>query len=108
MLTEEDIKKLKEELTTKKDLKKFATREDLENSTVKILSATASKEELKDLKQDVDGLREAIQTLIASVDKLVKSVEDIHQEYVAMIAKVDRHEKWINQIAEKLGIKLEY
>ena len=23
-------------------------------------------------------------------------------------SKVDRHEKWIQQIAEKLGVKLEY
>jgi len=26
---------------------------------------------------------------------------------VALTAKVDRHEKWIQQIAEKLGMKLE-
>jgi len=27
---------------------------------------------------------------------------------VMLARKVDRHEKWIQQIAEKLGIKLEY
>jgi len=27
---------------------------------------------------------------------------------VALTAKVDRHEKWIQQIADKLGIKLEH
>jgi len=42
------------------------------------------------------------------VDKLAKSVEDLHQEYIAITAKVDRHEKWIKQLADKLGIKLEY
>jgi tetrahydromethanopterin S-methyltransferase subunit G len=35
-------------------------------------------------------------------------IEDLHQEFTAIAAKVDRHEKWIQQIAQKLGIKLEY
>jgi len=30
------------------------------------------------------------------------------KEMVALSHKVDRHEKWIHQIAEKLGVKLEY
>ena len=30
------------------------------------------------------------------------------QEMVMLSHKVDRHEKWFHQIAEKLGIKLEY
>jgi len=30
------------------------------------------------------------------------------EEMVALSHKVDRHEKWLLQIADKLGIKLEY
>lgn len=44
--------------------------------------------------------------LLESIDKLTKSIEDYHQEQVALTAKVDRHEKWITQIAEKIGIEL--
>ena len=30
------------------------------------------------------------------------------QEMVALSHKVDRHEKWLHEVAEKLGIKLKY
>jgi len=95
MLTNEDIEKLKEALATKEDLAKIVTLEEFDQF----------KDEIK---QDLDALRESIQALTVSVDKLAKAVEDMHQEYVAITSKVDRHEKWFHQIAEKLGIKLEY
>ena len=95
MLTNEDIKKLKEVLATKEDLAKLLTLEEFDEFKVEI-------------KQDFGSLRESIQALTISVDKLVKAVEDMRQEYVVITGKVDRHEKWIQQIAEKLGVKLEY
>lgn len=82
MLTNEDIKKLSEVLATKEDI--------------------------KDLKEDVDGLREMVQSLVVSVDKLVKAVSDLKTEYAAITNQINRHEKWIEQIADKLGLKLEY
>ena len=95
MLTDEDIKKLKEVRATKEDLAKIATLEEFDGFKGEI-------------KQDLDGLRESIQSLTVAVDKLAKAVADMHQEYVVITGKVDRHEKWFHQIAEKLGIKLEY
>jgi len=95
MLTEEDIKKLKEILPTKEDFVKLITREEFEQFR-------------KEVNEEFTNLREAIQALTISVDRLAKAVEDMHQEYIAITAKVDRHEKWIQKIAEKLGIKLEY
>lgn len=56
----------------------------------------------------MDTLRESVRALTVSVDRLAKAIEDLHQEFAAITAKVDRHEKWIKQIAEKLGLKLEY
>ena len=99
MLEDKDIQKLKEEL---------ATKEDLENSTTKILSLVATKEEFTELKKGVTGLQEAVQSLITSVDKLVKVVDDLRTEYVSITSQMGRHEKWIQQLADKLGIKLEY
>lgn len=32
----------------------------------------------------------------------------IFQEMVMLSRKVDRHEKWLHQMAEKMGIKLDY
>lgn len=79
-----------------------------EKDIQKIISVVATKEDIKDLKQDVDGLKEMTQALVLSVDKLVKVVDDLRQEYAAVTSKVDRHEKWLHQLAEKLGVKLEY
>ena len=52
-------------------------------------------------KSDVNGLMTAI-------DAYAKKADAYFQEMVALSHKVDRHEKWFHQIAEKLGIKLEY
>ncbi|MEA3420564.1 MAG: hypothetical protein U9Q97_02655 [Acidobacteriota bacterium] len=44
--------------------------------------------------------------LLNSIDKLTKSIEIYHHEQIALDAKVDRLEKWINQVAKKVGIEL--
>lgn len=80
------------------------TNEDIK----KISEVVATKEDIKDLKQDINGLREIVQSLVISVDKLVKAVDDLKTEYVVITNQVNRHEKWLHQVAEKLGIKLEY
>lgn len=62
----------------------------------------------KEVKEEFAALRETIQALTISVDKLAGAVENLRQEYFAIKSQVDRHEKWLHQLAEKLGIKLEY
>ncbi len=79
------------------------TNEDIK----KIVEVVATKEDINELKQDMAGLRESVQALTISVDKLVKAVDDLRTEYVAITNQINRHEKWIHQLAEKLGIKLE-
>lgn len=61
-------------------------------------------ENLKETKAD----KKDVQDLVNSIDRLAKSMEIYHDEYVALTAKVDKHEKWFQQVAEKLGIKLNY
>ncbi len=95
MLEDKDIQKLREVLATKEDLAKIVTLEEFGQFRGEI-------------KQDLDGLRESIQALTVSVDRLAKALDDMHQEYIAITSKVDRLEKWIQEIAEKVGIKLEY
>ncbi|MFH1894431.1 MAG: hypothetical protein ABH813_00795 [Patescibacteria group bacterium] len=95
MLTGEDIQKLKEVLATKEDMGKLVTLEEFDRSE-------------SEVKQDISDLRESIQALTVSVDKLVKSVGDLKTEYAAVKIQMSRHEKWILQLADKLGIKLEY
>ncbi len=81
MLDSEDIKKL---------IEVFATREEI---------AT---------KEDFDELRKDFAELQTSVDAYAKKADTYFQEMVLLSHKVDRHEKWFHQIAEKLGLKLEY
>ena len=80
------------------------TNEDI----TKIASIVATKEDVEDLKQNIIGLQESIQALTVSVDKLVKAVSDLKTEYAVITNQVNRHEKWFHQIADKLGVKLEY
>jgi len=46
--------------------------------------------------------------LQTSVDAYAKKADGYFQEMLMLAHKVDRHEKWLLQIAEKLGLKLEY
>jgi len=95
MLTPEDIQKLKETLATKEDISKLLTLEEFDGFG-------------KDIREDINGLREMIQSLVVSVDRLVSAVDGLKTEYASILNQVDRHEKWIQRLAEKLGVKLEY
>lgn len=79
-----------------------------EQDIKKLLEVLAAKEDIIELKQDINGLRETAQALVVSVDKLVKAVSDLKTEYSAIANQLSRHEKWIQQLAGKLNIKLEY
>ncbi len=57
--------------------------------------------ETKAEKADVDGL-------FTAVDAYAKKADTYFQEMVSLSHKVDRHEKWLRQVAEKLDIKLDY
>jgi len=83
MLTEEDIQKFIEA-----NREVFPTKEDFE----------VFKEEL----------RKSFSDLQTSVDAYAKKADTYFQEMVMLSHKVDRHEKWIKQLADKLGTKLEY
>ena len=99
MLDDTDIQKLKGVLTTK---------EDLNNLSVRLLPREEFENFKIELKEDINGLREMVQSLVISVDKLVGAVDSLAQEYTMVVGKIDRHEKWLHLLAEKLGIKLEY
>ena len=60
--------------------------------------------DLKESKAD----KEDINNLMSAVDAYAKKADGYFQEMLMLSHKVDRHEKWLLQIADKLGIKLEY
>ena len=78
-----------------------------DEDVTKLSAVLATKEDIKDLREETDGLRETVQALIVAVDSLTKAISDLRVEYAAVANKNARHEKWILQLAEKVGLKLE-
>jgi septation ring formation regulator EzrA len=60
------------------------------------------------VKQDLRDLRDDFVKLQDGVDGYAKKADIYFQEMLMFAGKVDRHEKWLHQVAEKLGLKLEY
>lgn len=59
-------------------------------------------------KKDIDSIKEIFNELQTSVDKYAGKADKYFEEMVSWSAQVKRHEKWLQMIAEKVGIKLEY
>ncbi len=53
-------------------------------------------------------IRNEVKDLRGAVDAYAKKADTYFQEMVMLSHKVDRHEKWFRQVAEKLDIKLDY
>lgn len=65
-------------------------------------------EEKLDILQNTKADKSDINELMNAIDSYAKRADTYFQEMVMLAHKVDRHEKWIRQIAEKLGVKLDY
>lgn len=65
----------------------------------------ATKEEFVNFQEE---MRKGFSDVLTSVDAYAHKADAYFQEMVMLSHKVDRHEKWFQQVAEKLGIKLEY
>jgi len=55
-----------------------------------------------------DSMKKDFVELQSSVDAYAKKADTYFQEMVMLSHKIDRHEKWFQQVADKIGIKLEY
>lgn len=93
MLDDKDIKKLKEV---------FLTREEFVEIGKEIFVTKDSFENFR------EELRKEFSDLRTAIDAYAKKVDTYAQEMIMLAHKVDRHERWFHQIADKLGIKLEY
>ena len=72
----------------------------------KLTSVLASKKDVEEIRGDLGDLKELVQGLIISNDSIAKSISDLTLEYAAIKHQINRHEEWIKQIAEKVGLKL--
>lgn len=72
----------------------------------KLTSVLASKTDVVEIKQDLSDLKELVQGLVVASDSLAKSISDLTLEYAAISTQLSRHDRWIKQIAEKVGLHL--
>lgn len=117
MLDDKDINQLTSLLATKsdfdvfksevkQDLKDLATKKDLDDIVANSLKIFATKKDIQDVRSDVGDLKELVQGIIISNDSIAKSIGDLTLEYATIKHQINRHEEWIKQIAEKVGLKL--
>ncbi|MBI4919990.1 hypothetical protein HY838_01735 [Candidatus Azambacteria bacterium] len=67
-------------------------------------SIDSQLEYLKENKADKSDFN----NLLTAVDAYAQKADTYFQEMVMLSHKVDRHEKWLQEIADKLGVKLKY
>ncbi len=72
----------------------------------KLFDVFATKENIQEIVKNL-STKEDFNNLLNAVDAYAKKADTYFQEMVMLAHKVDRHEKWIQQLAEKLGVKLE-
>lgn len=65
----------------------------------------ATKAELSQLEGRID---DKFEKLLAALDGYARKADTFMQELVVTRHQVERHDKWLHLIADKLGVKLEY
>lgn len=99
MLTNADIKKLKEVFATKDDWKKFATKDDLKNELRKELRKYTTKNDLK------EAVRELMDFTVALNEATKKEIVDVIKEFGSEISSVlKNHEDRIQKLESKVVI----
>ena len=67
---------------------------------------------MQDMREEINGRftthDKRFDDVTAAVAELGGQLRDYHQELLMMAHKVDRLERWINQIAAETGVKLTY
>lgn len=79
----------------------------VDKSFINLPSVFATKEDLKETTEKL-VTKEDFNNLLTAVDAYAHKADAYFQEMVALTHKVDRHEKWLLEIADKLGVKLKY
>jgi uncharacterized coiled-coil DUF342 family protein len=66
------------------------------------------RSDIGQVKSELSDLRERVDAIYDGLDAYAKKADTYFQEMLMLATKVDRHERWLHQVAEKLGVKLEY
>lgn len=73
----------------------------------KLMAVFPTKEEVAN-KQDITIIRKDFSDLQISIDAYAKKSDTYFQEMLMLSQKVKVLEKWLHQIADKVGVQLEY
>ena len=76
-----------------------------EKDIQRLIEVLATKAELQAAVSDL-ATKNDINELLNSIDAYANKADTYFQEMVMLSHKVDRHERWILQPAEKLGVTL--
>ena len=74
----------------------------------KAIKNLATREEIEEVKVEMSAIKEVLNTHTSALDQLVKQTRDWNTEMVMVRARLDRHDQWFKQLAEKINIKLDY
>lgn len=55
-----------------------------------------------------DTQDEKYEKLVTTLDAFLKRLDDLEKDNMARDAQISRIERWIEQVAQKTGVKLEY
>lgn len=91
-----------------KKFQETATKSDLNDLAAKMVTNSEFQTFKIEVKQELSSLHDEVRLLTNSIDRLVKSIETLTEEYSAISVRIDRHERWLQQVADKVGIKLDY
>ena len=72
----------------------------------KLLEVLATKEDIRDVKENLGSVEDILSNLVTATDRLVGRTEMLNQEYLVLKDRDSRYERWFLQIAEKVGVTL--
>ena len=85
-----------------------ATNLTSEQKIDKILTlAINTSEDVKDIKTRLDGVEEAVRNHSTQLDSIAKDVKTLLEEKTISAARLERLEKWAQQVGEKVGVRLD-
>ena len=73
----------------------------------KLMAVFPTKEEVAN-KEDIANVRKDFSDLQVAIDAYAKKSDTYFQEMLMLSQKVKVLEKWLHQIADKVGVQLEY
>jgi archaellum component FlaC len=78
------------------------TEQDIE----RIVAVVATKQEVEEIRDDVKAVRELTGQVLTGLDGIAKAIDDLKMEYAAVKLQLDRHDRWIRELAERMGVAL--